>query len=122
MSSPAQIQVLAADRGPSVELLEEDGSAVAIVWPEMGATLRSLHAISLPSGARTLKLCHPGEAVYYVIRGAGQALDVGDGNAQTLIAGSMIHVEPGTPYVLSAGADGMSLVGGPAPPDPALYR
>jgi hypothetical protein len=34
----------------------------------------------------------------------------------------MVHVDPETTYVVVAGGEGMSLVGGPSPPDPALYE
>jgi hypothetical protein len=33
-----------------------------------------------------------------------------------------VHVEPGTPYRFEAGDRAVELVGGPCPPDPALYR
>ena len=34
----------------------------------------------------------------------------------------MVHVDAGTPYALVASSDGMELVGGPAPADPASTR
>jgi hypothetical protein len=38
------------------------------------------------------------------------------------VTGSMVYVERGTAYRFSAGAEGLELVGGPAPADHALYR
>ena len=114
------IQIL--EPGPSLPLVEGEGSARAVIWPGIGARLRSLHRISLGAGARTVELRHAGEAVYYVIAGEGRALDGGDGSAQELVRGSMVFVEPGTSYRLAAGERGLELVGGPCPPDPKLYE
>jgi quercetin dioxygenase-like cupin family protein len=81
-----------------------------------------MHRISLGEGAATIELRHPGEAVYYVIEGSGRASDPAAGTTHELVQGSMIHVEPGTPYVIRAGEGRLELVGGPSPPDPALYE
>jgi mannose-6-phosphate isomerase-like protein (cupin superfamily) len=122
MKAPTGVEVLDARTGGlSLPIVETGGAARAVVWPGMGATLRSLHTISLGSSARTVELRHPMEAVYYVISGTAEALDSRDGTQQRLVAGSFAHIEPGTPYVFSAGPDGAELVGGPCPPDPALY-
>jgi mannose-6-phosphate isomerase-like protein (cupin superfamily) len=64
---------------------------------------------------------HPSEAVYYVVDGAGEAVDADADEVQPLRVGAMIHIDPGTTYVIRAGFEGVSLVGGPSPPDPALY-
>jgi quercetin dioxygenase-like cupin family protein len=113
--------VVGALYGPDVLVLDGAGSAHAVVWPGMGAELRSMHRISMPAGARTLALRHPGEAVYYVIEGGGEAVDRDAGTRESLIEGSMIHIDGGTAYELVAGDAGIELVGGPAPCDPALY-
>ena len=113
-------KVLDADSGPAVDLVAEGGSARAIVWPGVGAHLRSMQRISLAPSGRTRRLQHPGEAVYYVISGSGSVAD--DTATSELIEGSMIHVEPGTPYEVTAGPDGIEIVGGPSPADPAMYR
>ena len=106
---------------PELPIVDGAGSAHAIVWPGVGAEIRSIHRISLGSGARTTEMSHPMEAVYYIIEGSGS---VGDPSASTndaLVEGSMIFVEPNTAYVISAGDGGIEIMGGPCPPDPALY-
>ena len=122
MAAPDEIRIIDAADGPRLEIVEGEGHARAVVWPGMGALLRSIHTISLGAGARTIELRHPSEAVYYVAEGSGEAVDVVAGDAQAVRPGSMVHVDPGTAYVIRAGDAGMSLVGGPAPPDPAFYE
>jgi quercetin dioxygenase-like cupin family protein len=117
----ARVQVLDSDAGAPLSIVASGGSAGAIVWPGMGAELRSLHRIELKPGGETVEMRHPSEAVYYVVRGGGQALDGSDGSSKPLGEGAMAHVEAGTPYRLQAGAAGVVLVGGPAPADPTLY-
>jgi mannose-6-phosphate isomerase-like protein (cupin superfamily) len=117
----ALVKVLDADLGPELAIVEGEGRAHAIIWPGMGAQMRSMHRISLGGGAATTELRHPGEAVYYVIEGAGEATDPSSEDSQAIELGSMVHVEPETAYVIRAGSDGLELVGGPSPPDPALY-
>jgi quercetin dioxygenase-like cupin family protein len=122
MGASDAIQILPLDRGPALSLVDGDGGAHAVVWPGMGAQLRSIHRIELGSGARTIEMRHPFEAVYYVIDGTGEAVDLDDHQRQPLRAGSMVHIDSGTKYVLSADGGGMSVVGGPSPPDPSLYE
>ncbi len=122
MGADEEIQVVELEQGPRLDIVEGEGHAHAVIWPGMGAQLRSIHWIDLAPRARTIPLRHPGEAVYYVMRGGGEALDAGDGEAQPLRPGSMVHVDPETTYIVVAGEEGMSLVGGPSPPDPALYE
>ena len=122
MEAAEQIQIVGLDQGPPLAIVEGDGRAHAVIWPGTGARLRSIHRIDLGEGARTIELSHPSEAVYYVADGTGEAIDTGADERQAIRRGSMVHVEPGTTYVLSAGEQGMSLVGGPSPPDPALYE
>jgi quercetin dioxygenase-like cupin family protein len=117
-----EIQVVALEQGPALDIVDGEGRAHAVIWPGMGAQLRSLHQIELAAGAGTIAMRHPSEAVYYVIEGSGEALDLDDGGAQPLRPGSMAHVDVGTAYRFAAGAEGMSLIGGPSPPDPALYE
>jgi quercetin dioxygenase-like cupin family protein len=122
MGSGQEIQVVGLGFGPALDMVEGEGRAHAVIWPGMGAQLRSIHRIELGAGARTITMQHPSEAVYYVVDGSGEALDVGDGQAEPLRPGSMTHVEPGTRYAFAAGEEGMSLVGGPSPPDRTLYE
>jgi mannose-6-phosphate isomerase-like protein (cupin superfamily) len=122
MDSDGEIQVLPLAQGPPLDIVEGEGRAQAVIWPGMGARLRSIHRIELSAGARTIPMCHPAEAVYYVIEGNGAAIDIGDGESQPLRPGSMAHIDAETTYRFGAGAGGLSLVGGPSPPDPALYE
>jgi mannose-6-phosphate isomerase-like protein (cupin superfamily) len=116
-----EVTVVGGQDGPELDIVDGEGTARAVIWPGMGARLRSLHRISLGAGSRTVELSHPTDAVYYVIDGDGEVRDGGPGTAEPLVAGSMIHVDHGTAYTLVAGRDGMEVVGGPAPADPALY-
>lgn len=81
-----------------------------------------MHRISLGRGARITRQSHEMEAVYYVMAGAGSVGEPDGGSEQSLLEGSMVHVEPGTAYRFRAGAEGLELLGGPCPADPALYR
>jgi mannose-6-phosphate isomerase-like protein (cupin superfamily) len=117
----AEVVVTAADRGPELPIVTGDGTAHAVIWPGMGAELRSMHRISLGGDARTIEMTHRSDAVYYVISGAGEAVDRETGERGALIEGSMIHVDAGTPYELAAGGEGMELMGGPCPADASLY-
>lgn len=116
-----QVVVVDAEDGPELAIVAGDGTARAVIWPGMGARLRSMHRISLGPAAGTIELTHPSDAVYYVISGGGEAADHDAGEHLQLVAGSMIHVDGGTAYELIAGGDGMELVGGPSPGDPSLY-
>ena len=121
IDAPWAAMVLGTADGPDVKVLEGAGSAHAVVWPGMGAQLRSMARVSLPPGARTLELSHPSDAVYYVIEGGGQVVDGEAGSGEPLVEGSMVHVDRGTPYRFVGGDAGLELVGGPAPVDLALY-
>jgi quercetin dioxygenase-like cupin family protein len=109
------------DSCPEMRLVEGDGRAVALVWPGVGATQRSMHHIALHPGDHTVPQRHPQEAVYYVKTGGGTVLDPDAGTSDALVEGSMIHIEPGTAYRFKAGIEGLELLGGPCPPDPDLY-
>jgi quercetin dioxygenase-like cupin family protein len=120
--SSGEVRVLTLDDTcPALALVDGRGRAVAVVWPGVGAAHRSMHHIALGGGARTVRQRHPSEAVYYVQSGAGAVEDPDAGTRDDIIEGSMIHVEPGTAYSFVADAAGLVLLGGPCPPDPALY-
>lgn len=121
MISEPDVQVSVIDPGPVLPIVAGGGEARAVVWPGTGATLRSMQRLSLRAGSRTVELSHPGEAVYYVISGSGSVAEPG-GPAQEVREGSMFLVEAGTSYVFTAGPSGAEAVGGPCPPDPALYE
>lgn len=106
---------------PELPIVEGTGTAHAIVWPGVGAQIRSIHRISLGVGARTKEMSHPMEAVYYIIEGSGSVGDPSTSSDDELVEGSMIFVEPHTTYSIRAGDGGIEIMGGPCPPDPALY-
>jgi quercetin dioxygenase-like cupin family protein len=123
MSASQEVRVLrAGDRSPKLPIVEGEGAVRAIVWPGVGARLRSMQHVDLAAGSRTISLKHPMEAVYYVVQGDGIVRDPEDGSSNSLIEGSMIHIGPGTAYVFEAGSDGIGLLGGPCPADPSLYK
>lgn len=109
------------DSSPELPIVDGDGGAHAIVWPGVGAEIRSIHRISLGAGSQTKEMSHPMEAVYYIIEGSGSVSDPTVATDEALIEGSMIFVEPNTSYVIRAGDGGIEVMGGPCPPDPALY-
>jgi quercetin dioxygenase-like cupin family protein len=119
---PAEVVVTGSEEGPELGIVAGGGSARAVIWPGMGARLRSMHRISLAPESRTIELTHPSDAVYYVISGGGEAVDRTAGERGALVEGSMVHVDAGTAYELVAGGDGMELVGGPCPADESLYE
>jgi mannose-6-phosphate isomerase-like protein (cupin superfamily) len=117
-----EIRILDASTGPELPIVEGGGVARAIVWPGMGAQLRSLHRIWLEPGAATVTLTHPSDAVYYVIEGLGTAHDQSAGTSHDVREGSMFHIDAGTSYAIAAAGDGaMEIIGGPAPADEAMY-
>jgi quercetin dioxygenase-like cupin family protein len=116
-------QVLRADRDfVPLPLIEGGGEARAIVWPGMGARHRSMHYIALGAGGQTVKHWHPdSEAVYYIIEGEGEIHDLNAGTSHPIHPGSVLLITPGTRYEIRASSSGVTFVGGPCPPDPALY-
>lgn len=119
---PDTARVLKSDETcPALSLVDGEGHARAVAWPGVGSTLRSMARIRLAAASRTKVMSHPMEAVYYVIGGEGQVVDADAASDQPLVPGSMAHIEPGTTYSFVAGDSGMELIGGPCPPDPALY-
>lgn len=121
MKAP-RVQVLDADAAcQELELVRGPGSATAIVWPGMGARFRSLHRIVLRRGARTIPLRHAMEAVYYVRSGTATVFDAQTRVTHSAETGSMIFIEPDTGYVISSEDEGAEVLGGPCPPDMALY-
>jgi quercetin dioxygenase-like cupin family protein len=117
-----EVQVLTCnDDCPELPIVEGDGRAQAVIWTGVGASMRSMHRIRLERGARTSDQSHPMEAVYYVMTGSGMVVDPAGGALDPIVEGSMVHVEPGTTYRFEAGPDGLVLLGGPCPVDPALY-
>jgi len=123
MSEPG-IQVLSLrGSGLEVPIVEgAEGSARAVIWPGTGAVARSIALITLPASSRTLRLEHPGEAVYYVSRGTGSVVGDQPIAEDALVEGSILHVAARTGYRVVADIDGLEFFGGPCPADPALYE
>ena len=113
LSVPTAVRVIPDD--PAVmplPLVEDGGSAWAVVWPGNGAHLRTFHRFSLLWGGLTHRMAHPMEAVYYVIGGVAVVEGTGLRKHWVLPAGSMVLVHPGTAYRFRALEGGAQLVGG----------
>ena len=106
----------------SLPLVASGGEAVAVVWPGVGSQHRSLHRVLLQPDGYTVDLRHPSESVYYVRSGSATVVDADSGEQQSLVEGSMVHVDPSTAHRFEAGASGAEIVGGPCPPDPSIYE
>ncbi len=120
---PDQVRVFADDpESYPLPIVEGRGKAWAVVWPGVGAHLRSMHRISLEPGCATRTLSHLMEAVYYLIQGSAMVEDLDRGTRHRLTRGSMFLVDPGTSYRILADDGLAELVGGPCPPDPTLYE
>lgn len=118
MTRLREIQVLRSDRDGVA--IPGPGDVRALVWPGMGARHRSLHRVRLRPGASTDLWCHPGEAVYYVLAGSGWFDGGPEDGRRPVRPGLMVHVGAALPYLIVA-RDELVCIGGPCPPDPALY-
>lgn len=106
---------------PRLPIVVGEGRASAVIWPGNGAKHRSMHIISLQSGASTIPLKHPSDCVYYVLRGSGGIEDVATGETAPLSEGAMVHIDAGDNYRLKAGTEAFAVLGGPCPADPSFY-
>ena len=123
MSTVDEVRVLdSGDACPELPIVENGGRAVAVVWPGVGALHRSMHLVRLDGDGRTKPLSHPSDAVYHLCEGSATAVDPGSGESFEIGVGSMLHIDAGTTYRIEAGEAGALLIGGPCPPDPALYQ
>ena len=109
------------DWGANIDIIRGEGTCAPIIWPGMGAAERSLHLFVLGRQSRTLRLRHRSEAAYYLIDGEARVVDYDQGASWPIVAGSMFHVQPGTTYAVHTEDVGARILGGPCPPDPALY-
>ncbi len=110
-----RVLVLPAAEAPEIsEILAGPGEAHEVVGARVGSEHRTMAVVELPPCAATARFCHPGEAVWYVVSGGGSARPQ-EGEPVELDEGAMVHAEPGAVYELVAGAEGLELVGGPAP-------
>lgn len=106
---------------PEVPLVEGKGNAKVVLWPGNGAEFRSIQLFTLEKGDRLIPLKHVNDCVYYVIEGAGVVESIPDRETQPLIEGSIVHIDASDEYRIHAGDNGMRFLGGPCPPDEALY-
>jgi quercetin dioxygenase-like cupin family protein len=118
VSGADEIRVLRVDR--DYVPLPGRGEIRAVVWPGMGARHRTMHYVRLAPGETSQEWRHPGEAVYYVLSGSGWFEDRTAGARHDVTAGLIVHVASGTAYAMAA-REPLTCVGGPCPPDPALY-
>jgi mannose-6-phosphate isomerase-like protein (cupin superfamily) len=113
--------ITSQDWGRDLGIVRGAGSCTPLIWPGVGARHRSMHLLVLGPASSTIPMRHPSEAAYYVIEGQAQVEDHDDGTTQALLTGSMFHVGAGTAYVIAAVGEGATILGGPCPPDPAMY-
>jgi mannose-6-phosphate isomerase-like protein (cupin superfamily) len=105
-----------------LRLVEGEGEARGLLWPEVGSTQRALNHIRMGPGHRTIPLIHPeSEAVYYVVEGRGELQDLDEGRRWRIEGGKVALVTPATRYRFEAETE-LVVVGGPCPVDRSLYR
>ncbi|MCY4622501.1 MAG: cupin domain-containing protein [bacterium] len=122
ITEPDRVRILHDDdQAPELPIVEHGGRAWVVVWPGLGAHLRSIHHISLEPGGRTVQMEHPMESVYYAMSGSVTATDNSFDRRIELPTGAMAHIGHETRYVFEAGPDGAELIGGPCPADERLY-
>jgi quercetin dioxygenase-like cupin family protein len=121
-TSPGMRVVRQSDWGPDLGLVE-NGQWREIVGPGLGAACRSMYAVEFEAGGRTARLTHGVEAVYYVVKGEVTVTEFLSSERQenTLTEGSMLHIQPGATYAITADREAR-IVGGPSPVDPSLGK
>jgi mannose-6-phosphate isomerase-like protein (cupin superfamily) len=107
---------------PEIPIIVGSGNARVVMWPGNDAQFRTLQIITLERGARTIRLHHGSDAVYYVMSGAGSIADLGSSEVFPLVEGAMVHIDAGDAYQFMAKEDqNMKILGGPCPADESLY-
>jgi mannose-6-phosphate isomerase-like protein (cupin superfamily) len=107
---------------PEIPIIVGSGNARVVMWPGNHTQFRTLQIITLERGARTIRLSHGSDAVYYVMSGAGSIVDLASNEVFPLVEGSMVHVDAGDAYQFMANDDDdMKVLGGPCPADERLY-
>lgn len=106
---------------PEIPLVDGKGNAKVVLWPGNGAEFRSIQLFTLEKGDRLIPLKHVNDCVYYVIEGTGFVESLPDNETQNLIEGSILHIDANDEYRILAGDNGIRFLGGPCPPDNALY-
>jgi quercetin dioxygenase-like cupin family protein len=118
MSRTDEIRLLHVDRD-SIPLAGR-GEVQAVVWPGMGARYRTMHYLRLAPGETSDEWRHDSEAVYYVLTGSGWFEDRTTDERHDVRNGLIVHIAANTSYAIVA-RESLTCVGGPCPPDPALY-
>jgi mannose-6-phosphate isomerase-like protein (cupin superfamily) len=107
---------------PEIPIIVGAGNARVVMWPGNDTQFRTLQIITLARGARTIRLNHGSDAVYYVMNGAGSIVDLASKEVFPLIEGSMVHIDAGDAYQFMASDDrDIKILGGPCPADESLY-
>jgi hypothetical protein len=105
---------------PEIPIIIGPGNARVVMWPGNNAQFRTFQIITLERGARTIRLHHGSDAVYYVMSGAGSIVDLASSEVFPLVEGSMVHIDAGDAYQFMP-SDDMKILGGPCPADESLY-
>jgi len=124
MIKPSQETVRVIDSAaicPEIPLVEGVGNVKVLLWPGNGAEFRSFQVLELGKGAQTVPLCHGSDCVYYVMTGKGRIVDLSNEQNFELAEGAMVHIDSGDSYYLKAADGVLTILGGPCPPDEALY-
>ncbi len=106
-----------------VPLLKSGKKAKAIVHPGMGAKYGALNYVVMEPGDENILHVHPNsDDVIYIIQGEGVVVD-GDGNESNFKQGDVIFIPAGTFHAVKArGSQTYIAVGGPQPPDLAMFN
>lgn len=118
------IRILRADR----EFVPLPGAAGeesrAIVWPGMGARAGTIHFTTVQPGHSTQPRRFPNsELSFYAMQGRGKITDLDLFSEHPFDTMDMAHVLPGVLHqVANRGTDPLIIIGGPCPPEPALYE
>jgi mannose-6-phosphate isomerase-like protein (cupin superfamily) len=107
---------------PEIPIIVGPGNARVVMWPGNQAQFRTFQIITLHPGARTIRLHHGSDAVYYVMSGTGSVVDLVSSEAFPLKEGAMVHIDAGDAYqFVSSDDQDMKILGGPCPADESLY-
>jgi len=120
----SSIRILDVDKDyVEIPLLKGTGKARAIVHPGMGAKYASLNYVVMDPGEQNIMHVHPkSDDVIYIIQGEGVVED-GDGNEVSFKQGDVIFIPAGVWHAVKARGDKQYIiVGGPQPPDLAMFN
>jgi len=124
MTTPSTQTVRVIDSAvncPELSLVEGQGKAKVVLWTGNGAQFRSIQVFNLHAGDRLVPLQHKSDCVYYIVEGAGIIKNLANNEELSLIEGSIVHIDANDGYRIIAGEKGIRFLGGPCPPDEALY-